>query len=252
MKGYIKIKKIKFIAFLLAFGMILSQVSFLIDSVEAAAVDLLITGTGVNEEVSIREADWSKYKMVERIYSANNSFNFHKIIKTKGYDLFELIGENNLKTDKDYEVKFTCSDGFEFTKSIGELKKTYYFSNFTEASKTIVKPMIAKFTAVLADYSEDSFHLNNMGRMRALTEKDLDKDFPKVVFGQNNIDDMNLSKWGKKVVKITIGEDRPSDESNKGIGLDSSYKHVSYDSAPYNIDAITGATFTIEGPGVEG
>ncbi|MCF6465516.1 S-layer homology domain-containing protein [Clostridium sp. Cult2] len=252
MIGYNKIKKIKFLAFLLAFGMILSQVTFFIDSVEAAALDLLITGTGVNEEVRITESDWSKFKMVERVYSGNNSFNFHKIIKAKGYDLFELIGKNNLKTDEDYEVKFTCSDGFEFTKSINQLRDAYCFSNFTEASKTIVEPMIAKFTAVLADYSEDSFSPPITWKDRALTEKDLDKGFPKVVFGQINIDDMNLSKWGKEVVKITIGEDRPSDESNKGIGLDSSYKHISYDGAPYNIDAITGATFTIEGPGVEG
>ncbi len=251
MKSYARSKKIKFIAALLAFGMVLSQIAFFIDSAEAAAVDLLITGTGVNEEVRIKESDWSKYKMVEKIYSANNSFNFHKIIKAKGYDLFELIGKGNLKADKDYEVKFTCSDGFEFKKTISQLKNTYCFSNFTEASKVKVEPMIAKYTAVLADYSKDSFSPPIKWKDKALSDKDLDKGFPKVVFGQTNIDDMNLSQWGKDIVKITIGEDRPSNESNKGIDLDSSYKHISYDDAPYNIDAITGATFTTEGPGVE-
>lgn len=252
MKGYRNSKKIKLLSFLLAIGMIFSQLTFFADIAEAADLDLLITGTGVNEEVRIREADWSKYKMVERTYSTNNSFNFHKIIKVKGYDLFELIGKDNLKTDQDYEIKFTCSDGFEFTKSVSELKNAYYYKDFTEKSKTKIGPMVAKYTAVLADYSQDSFSPPIKWKDRALTDKDLDKGFPKVVFGQTNIDDMNLSQWGKNVVKITIGEDRPSKGNGKGIGLDSTYKHISNDGAPYNIDAITGATFTIEGPGVEG
>lgn len=79
-----------------------------------------------------------------------------------------------------------------------------------------------------------------------ITETDLDKDFPKLVFGQTDIDDMNMSKWGKEVVKITVG-----DEIIK-VTPSSPYKHISYDGEPYNVDAITGATFTIEGPGVEG
>ncbi|HSH34834.1 S-layer homology domain-containing protein [Schnuerera sp.] len=244
--------KFKFIAIILAFGMIFSQFTFFIDSVEASRTDLLITGTGVNEEVRITESDWSKYEMVERIYSGNNSLNFHKIIKAKGYDLFDLIGENNLKTNDNYQVKFTCSDGFEFTKSINELKNTYYFSDFTDKSKEKSEPMIARYTAVLADYPKDNFLPPIKWDDRNITEKNLDKGFPKLVFGQTNVDDMNLSQWGKEVVKITIGEDKPIEKATEGIGLDSSYKHISHDGAPYNIDAITGATFTIEGPAVEG
>ncbi len=34
---------------------------------------------------------------------------------------------------------------------------------------------------------------------------------------------------GKEVVKITIGEDRASEKPSDGIGLDSSYKHISHD-----------------------
>ncbi|MCL2163543.1 MAG: hypothetical protein FWH55_03940, partial [Oscillospiraceae bacterium] len=33
-------------------------------------------------------------------------------------------------------------------------------------------------------------------------------------------------------------------------GPESEYKHIAYDGAPYNLDAITGATLTVEGPGV--
>lgn len=246
MKGFNK----RIVTFLLAFLLIVSQSAYFKTYVEAAKVDLFITGTGVYEEVTITEEDWSKYKLVERIYSGNNSLGFHKIIKVKGYDLFELIGEGNLKTDKDYVVKFTCSDGFEFTKTISELKNTYFFSDFTEGSKTESKPMIARYTAELADFPKNKFSPPVTWTDREITENDLDKSFPKLVFGQTSIDDMNLSKWGKEVVKITVGEDRPKE--NKGVEADSSYKHISYDGAPYNVDAITGATFTIEGPGVEG
>ncbi len=245
-------KKIKFLSILLILGMFFSQYTFFIDFVEGSRVELLITGTGINEEVRITESDWSKYQMIERIYSGNNSLNFHKIIKAKGYDLFDLIGKNNLKTNEDYQIKFTCADGLEFTKTIGELKNTYYFRDFTDKSKEKSEPMIAKYTAVLADYSKDNFSPPIKWEDRNIIEKDLDKGFPKLVFGQSNIDDMNLSQWGKDVVKITIGEDRTYEKPSDGIGLDSSYKHISHDGAPYNIDAITGATFTIEGPGVEG
>ena len=252
MKGYIKNKNLRFIAILLVLGMILSQATAFLAPVEASAVDLLITGTGVNEEVRIGQADWSKYNMIERIYSGNNSFNFHKIIKAKGYDLFELIGKDNLKTDQDYQVKFTCADGFEITKSIKELEETYYFSDFTEKSKQKSQPMIAKYTAVLADFPQDKFSPPIKWTDRAINEKDLDEGFPKLVFGQTSIDDMNISRWGKDIVKITIGEERTDKNNSKGIGIDSTYKHISYDGEPYNIDAISGATFTIEGPGVEG
>ncbi|WP_313343355.1 S-layer homology domain-containing protein [Sedimentibacter sp.] len=239
------IKNKSILSLILVVCMIISQA--LILPVNASEVDLLITGTGVNKEVIITESDWSKYSMVEKIYSTNNSLSFHKIVKAKGYDLFELIGTDNLKNDIDYKVKFTCADGFEFTKTISELKNTYSYSDFTEKSKLNVSPMIAKYNAVLADFPKDVFAPPIIWSDRALTEKDLDRDFPKLVFGQNDIDDMNMSKWGKEVIKITVGDDIKNESDQK-----SPYKHLSYEGEPYNVDAITGATFTIEGPAVEG
>lgn len=220
---------------------------FAVDA-NATTVELLITGTGVHQEVSISTSDWASYTLRETTYSTNNSLNFHKIIKAKGYDLFELIGLNNLKTDIDYVVKFTCADGFEFTKTISELKNAYYYSDFTESSKVKVSPMIARYSAVLADFPPNSFSPPAQWTDRSLTESDLDKDFPKLVFGQTGIDDMNMSKWGKEVIRITIGDSLPVDSD----GLDSPFKHISYEGAPYNVDAITSATLTIEGPAVEG
>ena len=231
----------KFTMWLLIVSMIIMNAM----PVFAAEPELIITGTGVEEEVVITSSDWSEYNVVERIYSTNNSLGFHKIVKAKGYDLFELIG-SGLKTDKDYTVKFTCSDGFEFTKTISELKNAYYYSDFTLESKETVMPMIAKYTKVLADFPANIFAPPVTWTDVPITEADLDKDFPKLVFGQTDIDDMNMSKWGKEVVKVTVG-----DEILKVTPV-SSYKHISQDGEPYNVDAITGATFTIEGPAVEG
>lgn len=248
-------KKSKFITWILVVAMIFSESTFLnINPVEALeGTELLITGTGVNEEVNIKASDWSKYKITERTYSTNNSLSFHKIVKTKGYDLFELIGSNNLKTDKDYEIKFTCSDGFEFKKTVSQLKNTYYYSDFTENSKVSSSPLISMYTVVLADFPKNSFAPPMKWEDKAITEDDIDKDSPKLVFGQTSVDDMNMSQWGKQITTITIGDVRTAlDEANQDIELDSSYKHISYDGAPYNIDAITSATLTIEGPGVEG
>ena len=239
-------KKLKILPIFLAVVMIFTQALFLNIPAYGKDVELLVTGTGVIDEVSITSSDWDDYSFSEKIYSTNNSLGFHKIIKAKGYDLFELIGEKNLKTDKDYTVTFTCSDGFEFTKSISELKNAYCFNDFTIKSKLNVSPMIAKYTSVLADFPKDSFVPPVSWADKEITEGNLDKDFPKLVFGQTSIDDMNMSKWGKEVVKVTVGEER------EVVTSSSPYKHIDKEGEPYNVDAITGATFTIEGPGVEG
>jgi len=240
-------KNIKAFAIIMILCLFLSQFIFLPTYALESQVELLITGTGIYEEVIITENDWQNYDMIEQTYSVNNSLNFHKIIKTKGYDLFELIGKSNLKSDQNYNILFVCSDGFQFTKSIEELKKLYFFSDFTENTKIASQPMLAFYSAVLADFPKDRFNPPISWTDLSLTESNLDPDSPKLVFGQTDIDDMNLSKWGKKVVKIVVGEEiAGKPETN------SPYKHISYDGAPYNVDTISGATFTIEGPALEG
>lgn len=247
MKG----KLTKHIVFLLALTMILTQISFFPAPADASKVDLTITGEGVYEDVIITENDWSKYQLKNDFYSTNNSLGFHKIVKTKGYDLFDLIGEKNLKTDEDYLVTFVCSDGFEIKRTISELKESYHYKDFTEKSKEAVSPMIAKYSRTLADYPKNNFNPPIRWEDRELIESDIDNAFPRLVFGQKNIDDMNMSQWGKEVVKIVVGDEKTK-EIVGDIGADSTYKHISHDGAPYNVDAITSATLTIEGPGVEG
>ena len=239
----------KLIAIFLVLGMLASQFGMGINIAHGASGDFLITGTGIKEEVSISKADWSKYTLEEKIYSTNNSLGFHKIVKVKGYDLWDLIGKDNLKKDKNYSVKFISSDGFEITTTIEELTNTYYYGDFTEASKKLTSPMIAKYTKVLGDFPQNKFQPPVKWEDKKIGEEDLDKDFPKLTFGQKNIDDMNMSKWAKDVVKIVVGEEIKLKDDTK---LKSSYKHISHDGAPYNVDAITSATLTVEGPALEG
>lgn len=247
MRGNSNFKKL--MVLLLVFGMIVSQVAVFADPVLAANADLTITGSGIKEEVSIGEADWSKYKLQERTYSTNNSLGFHKIVKVRGYDLFDLIGKDNLRSDKNYSLKFISSDGFEISTTIDELKNTYYYSDFTETSKKPSTPMIAKYTKVLADYPQNKFQPPIKWQDKPIGEDDLDKGFPKLSFGQTAIDDMNMSKWARDLVKIVVGEETSTGDSAK---MNSEYKHIASDGAPYNVDAITSATLTIEGPAVEG
>jgi hypothetical protein len=236
------------VGFLLAIALVLGQFGFLVPAAEAASGELVITGSGVKQEVLIGQEDWDEYIIQERIYSTNNSLGFHKIVKVKGYDLLELIGEDNLKDDQDYVVDFLCADGFKFQKTISELWDVYTYTDFTESTGEKVGPMLARHSAVLADFPQNIFSPPVQWEDRALTEADLDDGFPKLTFGQTGIDDMNMSRWGKEVVKITVGDEPQSAPA----GEDSPYRHLSYEGAPYNIDAISGATFTIEGPGVKG
>lgn len=233
--------------FLLIIALLFTQFLTPQASVFAATPELVITGSGVNSEVIVTANDWSKFPLVDRFYSSNNSLGFHKIIKVKGYDLETLIGKDNLKSDLDYTVSFLCADGFKFEKKLSDLFLVYTYSDFTENSKELVKPMFGKYKAVLGDYPKNTFSPPVSWSDRDLTENDLDNSFPKLVFGQKNIDDMNMSQWGKEVIRITIGDEIPNGSTD-----DSPYRHLSYDGAPYNVDAISGATFTIEGPGVEG
>ena len=50
--------------------------------VYAAEPELIITGTGLEEEIVITSGDWSKYKMVERIYSTKDVYKRQPISST--------------------------------------------------------------------------------------------------------------------------------------------------------------------------
>lgn len=111
------------LALLLTVGQVLPVVPALTAQVHAQSQPVLtVTGTGLHQDVLIYEGDWSNYTEVVRYYSSNNNFDYHKIWKVKGYDLFELLGAQNLKTDQDYEVTFVAADGARVTRKISELQ----------------------------------------------------------------------------------------------------------------------------------
>ena len=239
------------LALLLTLGQVLPVLP--VWTVQAAQPVLTITGTGLEHDVLIFEEDWANYDMVERFYSSNNNFNYHKIWKAKGYDVFDLIGQGNLKTDQDYDVAFVSAlDGGRVTRTVSELQSQYYHPQFTEDGAVPVAPMLSFYrTAVFEpDYQRLPVPAEVIWTDRELTEADHDKDAPRLMTGQplGQVSQNNQSFFNKKVGRIVVGEERPIEEP---IDFDNSpYKHITHEGAPYNVDTYTGATMTVEGPGV--
>lgn len=168
-------------------------------------------------EILLTEIDWSEYEIEEKTYSTNNSLGFHKIIKVKGYDLLDVMGKDKLEEGKNYKLKFVSSDGFEIEKTLEELTNGYFFNDFTEESKEIIEPMIAQYTKELADFPEAELEAPVQWEDMDIDEEDLDKSFPRLVFGQTNVDDMNMSQWAKEVEKIIIVEVEEMEEDTEDM-----------------------------------
>ena len=65
----------------------------------------------------------------------------------------------------------------------------------------------------------------------------------RLIVGQNDPTHVNTGLCLQNVASIVV-------EATESTPETSQYKHISHTGAPYNIDAITGATLTVEGPGV--
>ncbi|MDW7672455.1 MAG: hypothetical protein SCM88_12300, partial [Bacillota bacterium] len=221
---------------------------------------LVITGTGLEEDVIITETDWKNFnhpEMVERYFSSNNSSGFHKIWKVKGFDLFNLLDKGTLLGDEDYSITFVASDGFKRSWTISQLESLYHYPDFTLVSGELVNPLIGSYRKDTFDQLvNDENPLNppvTWEDISLIEAEHYDINSPRLYLGQadGNIDDMNQSNFIRDLRRIVVGEERPVEPDPDDDFTDSPYKHISYDGAPYNIDAITGATMTIEGPGVE-
>jgi hypothetical protein len=192
---------------------------------QAAQPDLIITGTGLYEDVVIYSGDWSKYELVERYYSSNNNWNYHKIWKAKGYDLFDLIGIKNIIAGKDHEVAFISSlDGGRVTRTIKELQSLCYHPKFVKKGREPVGPMLSFYrTAVFEpDYQEIPDPAEVVWTDKSLTEDDRDLEAPRLMMGQraDQCSDNNQSFFNKQVGRIVVGDERPStkDETAKKGG----------------------------------
>lgn len=210
---------------------------------EAAAEPFLITGTGLEHDVEIAEAGWSDYDLVERYYSSINTLDFHKITKVRGCDLWDLIGEGNLKTDQDYSITFISGDGFKTVKTVNELKSLYYYPDSTEENQEPVQPMLGFYRAELISVLGADLTPPLAWDDRELTEDDADSKAPRLFFGQQNMEDMNQSKWAQQVVEILVGEERPAGQpvltiSGSGVSADKEFTLTELKNVPdqYKID----------------
>lgn len=210
---------------------------------------LLITKTGLKEDVILYEKDWLDFNnphFIERFYSSNNRFNFHKIWIVRGFDLFSLIGDENLIDDSDYPITFIASDEAHYTESLYSLKDRYYYPTFIADAGEPIYPMIGFYRTELYDSNDLKPPIS--WDVRDLTVGDYDMDSPRLYLGQErgNTSNPNNSFFLRDLIKIVVGDERK--ESHDDF-TKSPYKHISYDGPPYNVDALTGATLTIEGPG---
>lgn len=195
----------------------------------AAQPALTITGTGLHHDVQISGNGWSKYSLEDRFYSSSNNFNYHKIWKVKGYDIFNLIGDGNLKTDQNYAVVFISAlDGGKVTKTVSELQSQYYHPKFTASGAVPVAPMLSFYrTAVFEpDYQGLPESTEVIWQDRALTENDSDGDKPRLVMGQSlgQVSQNNQSFFNKQVARIVVGEERPVEEPPTEENTDSTKK----------------------------
>ena len=232
------------LALLLTLGQLLPVLP--LPTAQAAQPALIITGTGLENDVLIYEEDWSNYEEEVRLYSSNNTKDFHHIWKIGGYDLFEVMGGlDNIKTDQDYVVTFLATDGVDTTRTISQLQSQYYYPRFDVADGVPVAPMIGFYRTDLYEHLHLPDPADVFWEDKALTE---DVDVPRLILGQaqGDVSEQTQTDYLKNLSRIVVGEERPS-----GVDFDNSpYKHITYEGAPYKVDTYTGATMTVEGPGV--
>lgn len=214
-------KRNSFNSFVLFLTFIYTLVLFAVPALQAEAADsnpnLDIVGTGLVNDVEISGEGWNNYSQEERIYSARNKGGYYVIWKVRGYDLFDLIGKENLRAGAGCSVAFKASDGFTKTFAIDELISRYSYPYFSLESGVAVNPMLGFYRAEL--FNADKLE-SVAWEDRELTEDDADAGRPRLYMGQEdgNIDDINQSSFLKNVERIVVGYERP-DVFVTGTGL---------------------------------
>ncbi len=205
---------------------------------------LVITGTKVNKELSFTMEQLKQLNegKVVQYYSSINRVGTKKLQAGEGIKLSYLLKLAGV--DSGYgKMTFCASDGFkkEFTEEQISTQR-YYYPKILEGSDSNA----AKAETVIA--------FKNAAVTSGAISESMLKDIEgnpslQLMLGQLSINDVNNSLYVSSLNKIIVGEPIKIEEKTKAV--DGKYKHTSYDSAPYNIDAITSATLTVEGPGVE-
>jgi hypothetical protein len=190
----------------------------------AAQPDLIITGTGLYEDVVIYPGDWGQYAYAvdERYYSSNNALDFHHIWKVWGYDLFSIIGIRNLKSQK-YAITFYSRDGAKMEMTIGDLRSRFYYPRFDVSKGKPIAPMIGFKRVDLYEYQDKDGNPPDPVDV-IFEDKPVgdDSKAPRLYFGQSKdkVSDRNMTFFLYKLAKIVVGDERPSakDETAKKGG----------------------------------
>ncbi len=175
----------------------------------AAEPDLVLTGTGLREDVVIYPGDWGRYKEVIRYYSSNNTMDYHRIWKVKGYDLETLMGgESNIKSGN-HDIIFIAADKASMTKKRWDLFDRYYHENFTKPIP--VAPMVAFYRADVFQHSG----LPDPGEV-VLQDRPFERDgkAPRIYLGQRKgeVSEQTHTIFIRCLVRIVVGEERPEGE----------------------------------------
>jgi hypothetical protein len=175
---------------------------------------LVITGTGLQQDVFLAAADlrFNNPTLVERYYTSSNNWDFHKIWKVKGFDLFNLMGAENLKTDRDYPVTFQAADGLKYTETVSSLKSRCYHPEFAAAGGKPVGPLIGVYRQAVFEPNYQGLPGEVSWADRQLTAGDRDDRAPRLYLGQKqgNPSDRNQSLFVRDLVRIVVGEERPA------------------------------------------
>ncbi len=216
--------------------------------------DLVITGTGLTQDVYLYKADWENFNnpnFVERYYSSNNNFDFHKIWKVKGYDLFALIDGKLINDGTDWSISFEAEDGAKITRTINQLQSIYYYSDFTLSRGVLVNPMIGIFRVELYTNNAPSPPINWTDR--SLVEADKDNNAPRLYFGQasGNVSDINQQFYLRDLVRIVIGQERPVVPETYTITSSPVVGGTATVTTTPSASASAGATVTVNISGIE-
>lgn len=175
--------------------------------------ELVITGTGLKQEVILNKSDWMNFnhpKLIERFYSSNNRVGYHKIWKVKGFDLMELIGEDNFMREEDWSVTFIAQDGAKLTLKISDLKNSYYYPQFNVEEGIQMNPLIGIYQKTLFEPKYTGAPTEIEWEDLELTEADLDPQAPRLFLGQKAGDtsDVNQSLFIYQLARIVVGDER--------------------------------------------
>ncbi len=184
---------------------------------EERPVVFTVCGDGAAAEKTFTMA---QLKAVPEQYKIDEDYEYNTkggpaVVSVKGVSLWYVLNDLVGITDPEAQVHFICSDGYPVEPK-----------TLAEISDPDLKYVLA-YEVDGEPISDDGGNASLRIYRKQAYEGEFGTTFKAIV-----------------AVELVVEEDW-IDFS------DSPYKHINYDGAPYNVDSLTGATMTVEGPGLE-